>query len=328
MSEIIIATIITVSSVGIVAAVILYWASQKFKVFEDPRIDEVDEVLPAANCGGCGYPGCRNFAEACVKADTLDDLNCPVGGNDTMKAVAEVLGKEVTAKEKMIAVLRCHGSPTFRPRVNEYDGAGNCTVVSKLYAGDTDCQYGCLGHGDCVEVCDFDAIHINPISLLPEVTEANCTACNACIEACPKDLLELRPAGKKGRRVYVSCMNQDKGGAAKKACKVACIGCKRCEKVCPHDAIKTENFLAYIDPFACKLCRKCIVECPTDAIHETNFPPRKTKPAAAKSKTAVKKKPAAEKKASAKKTEELNLTKRAKEQSEEQKEQKKDKSKE
>jgi len=280
MNEIVIATIVTVSAVGIVAAIILYWASQKFKVFEDPRIADVEAVLPAANCGGCGYPGCRNFAEACVKADNLDKLNCPVGGNETMALVGKALGKEATARDRMIAVVRCSGTPEFRNRTNIYDGASNCTIASKLYAGDTDCAWGCLGMGDCVDVCNFDAIHINPLTLLPEVSQEKCTACNSCVVACPKDIIELRPAGKKNMRIFVSCINQDKGGDAKKACSVACIGCTKCQKVCPHEAITIQNFLAYIDPIACKLCRKCVTECPTNAIWEVNFPPRKLKPAA------------------------------------------------
>lgn len=279
MDEVILATIVTVSSVGLLAAIILYWASQKFKVFEDPRIDEVEEILPAANCGGCGYAGCRNFAEACVKEESLDNLFCPVGGNDTMKAVANVLGRTATEKDRLIAVIRCSGSPANREKTNNYDGALNCTIQASLYSGDTGCQYGCLGLGECVEVCNFDAIHMNPVTMLPEVTEDNCTACNACVEVCPKDIIELRPAGKKSRRIYVSCINEDKGGTAKKACNVACIGCSKCFKVCPHEAITMNNFLAYIDPLACKLCRKCVEVCPTDAIHELNFPARKEKPA-------------------------------------------------
>lgn len=281
MNEIILATIITVSSVGVVASIILYWASQKFKVFEDPRIDEVEDSLPASNCGGCGYPGCRNFAEACVNSESLDKLYCPVGGNDTMNKVAEILGQTSTQKIKQIAVLKCSGSPSHRNKINVYDGAENCTIVSNLYSGETGCSYGCLGLGECVEVCNFDAIFMNPVTLLPEVVEDKCTACNACIEVCPKNLLELRPVGPKSKRIYVSCVNADKGGTAKKACMVACIGCNKCLKVCPHEAITINSFLAYIDPVACKLCRKCIPECPTNAIHELNFPPRKTKSIAA-----------------------------------------------
>jgi Na+-translocating ferredoxin:NAD+ oxidoreductase subunit B len=288
MNEVIITTIISLGSIGTVAAVILYWASQKFKVIEDPRIDEVEDALPASNCGGCGFAGCRNFAEACVKADELDDLDCPVGGNDVMKTVASILGKEVEQKDKKIAVLLCSGSPKYRDNYNQYDGAKNCTIVSDLYAGETDCQYGCLGLGECVEVCNFEAIYMNPITNLPEVVEENCTACNACIEICPKNILELRPAGKRSRRIYVSCLNEDLGGAAKKACSVACIGCSKCFKVCPHDAITMNNNLAYIHADACKLCRKCVDVCPTDSIHELNFPPPRPKKPASEKKTAEK----------------------------------------
>jgi len=312
-NEIIIATIATISSVGVVAAVILYWASQKFKVFEDPRIEEVNDVLPAANCGGCGFPGCGNFADACVKADSLDDLYCPVGGNDCMTAVADVLGKTVIEKDRQVAVVRCSGAPKFRPRITQYDGADNCTVAANLFGGETGCTNGCLGLGECVDACEFNAIHMNPITGLPEVTEANCTGCNGCIVACPKDIIELRPVGKKSKRIYVSCINTDKGGSAKKACSVACIGCSKCLKVCPHDAIEVKSFLAYIDPIACKLCRKCIVECPTDAIHELNFPPRRPKKVAvaAAGDSAAKKAPV---KKVVPKKEGINLVEMAKEQ--------------
>ena len=132
-----------------------------------------------------------------------------------------------------------------------------------------------MGHGECVDACDFDAMYIDPDTGLPVVIADKCVGCGACVKACPKDILELRNKGKKDRRIFVSCVNEDKGGVAKKACSVACIGCMKCFKVCPFEAITMKNNLAYIDYNKCKLCRKCVVVCPTDAIHELNFPPRK-----------------------------------------------------
>jgi Na+-translocating ferredoxin:NAD+ oxidoreductase RNF subunit RnfB len=275
--NIILISVIVLGVIGLLSGLILYFTAQKFKVYEDPKIDEVEEVLPSANCGGCGYPGCRNFAEACVAAETLDNLFCPVGGNDVMKKVAEILGKTVEEQDPLIAVVRCSGSPEFRKVTTNYEGVMTCAIEHALYGGHTDCQYGCLGHGDCVVVCEFDAIHMNPKTLLPEVEEDKCTGCGACVEACPKDIIELRPQGPKNRRIYVSCVNQDKGGVAKKACEVACIGCKACVKACKFDAITIDNFLAYIDADACRLCRACVPVCPTNSILEINFPPRKTK---------------------------------------------------
>ncbi len=277
MTETVLYTIISLSILGAIMAVILYLVAQKFKVYEDPRIDEVEEALPAANCGGCGYPGCRGFAEALVKADDISDFYCPVGGNETMAKVAEILGKSVEEKEAQVAVVRCAGSFDKRPRNNFYDGPASCAIESALYGGETGCHYGCLGQGDCVEACDFEAIFMDENTGLPYVIDDNCTACGACVEVCPNDIIELRKKNKKDRKIYVSCVNQDKGGPAKKACKVACIGCGKCVKVCPFDAITMENNLAYIDPLKCKLCRKCVEECPTNAIVEVNFPPRKKK---------------------------------------------------
>ena len=275
MNPVILYTILTLSVTGIAAAIVLYIIARQFRVVEDPRIDQVEDALPAANCGGCGYPGCRNFAEACVKANDLTNLFCPVGGNDTMAHVAQILGKEAPEQDPLVAVVRCSGSYEHRARVNHYDGAASCSISSSLYSGDTGCQWGCLGHGDCVRVCDFEAIYMNPETGLPVVIDENCTACGACVEACPKDIIELRRRNKRDRKIFVSCINEDKGGIAKKSCSVACTGCGKCEEVCPHDAIIIENFLAYIHPVTCKLCRKCVEVCPTNAILEINFPPRK-----------------------------------------------------
>jgi len=275
--SIILYTVLMLSILGVLAAVILYFVAQKFKVYEDPRIDEVEAVLPGANCGGCGYPGCRGFAEAFVKADDISTFFCPVGGNETSAAAAKVVGKSAVEQAPMVAVVRCSGSPDHRPKTSIYNGATSCKVATTLFSGDTGCQYGCLGLADCVDACTFDAIYMDEKTGLPVVIDDNCTACGACVTACPKDIIELRKKGPKGKRIFVSCINKDKGGMAKKSCSVACIGCNKCVKVCPHDAITLENFLAYIDYDKCKLCRKCVDECPTDAILEVNFPPKRKK---------------------------------------------------
>ncbi|MDO5522770.1 MAG: Fe-S cluster domain-containing protein [Bacteroidia bacterium] len=276
--SVLLSAVATLGAIGAGSAAILYFVSRKFHVEEDPRIEEVQDALPAANCGGCGFPGCASFARACVEAETLDDLNCPVGGQDTMNKVAEILGKIAATSAKKIAVVRCSGSCDERPRLNLYDGVSNCAIAASLYGGDTGCSFGCYGLGDCEVSCTFDAIHINPATMLPEVVEDKCTACGACVKACPKDIIELRKQGPKSRRIYVSCVNKDKGAVAKKACNVACIGCTKCQQVCPFEAITIENNLAFIIDDKCRLCRKCVPVCPTNSILELNFPPKKEKP--------------------------------------------------
>jgi Na+-translocating ferredoxin:NAD+ oxidoreductase RNF subunit RnfB len=268
-------TIISLSLLGAVSAVVLYFVAQKFKVFEDARIDLVEAELPAANCGGCGYAGCRNLAETMVKAETLDGLYCPVGGNDVMARISKVLGREAVAREARIAVLRCNGTCELRPRTSHYEGVSSCAVEALLYGGETGCSYGCLGCGDCAVACSFDALHMDPLTGLPVVDDKKCTACGACIKACPKDLFELRKRWKGDKKIYVACMNKDRGALAGKNCSVACIGCSKCYKVCPWEAITMNDYLAFIDSEKCRLCRKCVPECPTDSIIEFGFPARK-----------------------------------------------------
>ncbi|MCG8700645.1 MAG: Fe-S cluster domain-containing protein [Bacteroidales bacterium] len=277
MNTVLLYTVLSLSALGVLAAIVLYFVAQKFKVVEDPRIDEVEEILPAANCGGCGYPGCRNFAEVCVKSESLDGLLCPVGGGDVMQAVAKILGMEASVADPRVAVLKCNGNCDVRPKINEYDSATTCSISAMLYGGDTGCQHGCLGHGDCVTVCTFDALHMNTQTGLPEVIDDKCTSCGACVKACPRELFELRKRAKKDRKIYVACNNEEKGGIAKKNCKAACIGCSKCLKICPFEAIVIKNNLAYIDSDKCRLCRKCVTECPTNAIIEIGFPPKKVK---------------------------------------------------
>lgn len=277
---------ITLGVIGAFAAVILYFVAKKFYVYEDPRIDEVEAALPGANCGACGYPGCRGFADACVKADELGNMLCPVGGTPTMERVGAILGKTAAVAEPTVAVVRCNGTCEHRPRTNEYDGVKSCAIAHNLYGGETGCSWGCLGMGDCEVACKFDALHVNKETGLPEIDEDKCTSCGACVKACPRLLIEIRKKGPKSRRVYVACRNKDKGAVAKKACTAACIGCSKCAKACAFEAITISDNLAFIDSQKCRLCRKCVEECPTGAIVELNFPPRKPKEAPVAQETA------------------------------------------
>ena len=277
----ILTAVIVLGAIALIAAVILYVCSKKFAVKEDPRIAQVSAILPGANCGGCGFPGCSGMADALVKgadAGSLDGLMCPVGGAEVMGQVADLLGMAIANTDPMGAVVRCNGTCELRPRMAEYDGLRTCTAMNACGAGETGCGYGCLGCGDCVAACQFDAIHMNPETGLPEVDEDKCTACGACTKACPRHIIELRKKGPKGRRIYVSCMNKDKGAAAMKACKAACIGCGKCEKECKFEAITITNNLSYIDFNKCRMCKKCVEACPTHAIHAVNFPAPKPKP--------------------------------------------------
>lgn len=276
--------VIVLGAIALISAIVLYAVSKKFAVQEDPRIGQVVELLPGANCGGCGFAGCAGMADALVKgADlgSIDGLMCPVGGADVMGQVADLLGMAVANTDPMVAVVRCNGTCEHRPRIVEYDGLRSCQAVNATCAGETGCGFGCLGCGDCVAACQFGAITMDEETGLPVVDEEKCTACGACAKACPRHIIELRKKGPKGRRVYVQCVNKDKGAVAKKACAVACIGCGKCQKVCNFDAITVENNVAYIDFNKCRMCTKCVDECPTGALVKVNFPVRKPKPEAA-----------------------------------------------
>lgn len=272
--------VFVLGAIALVAALVLFGVSRKFAVEEDPRIGQVIETLPGANCGGCGFAGCSGMAAALVKgADrgAIEGLRCPVGGSEVMGKVAALLGMKATETEPMVAVVRCDGSCEHRPRIAEYDGLRTCAAMNSCGSGETGCGYGCLGCGDCVEACQFGAITIHPETGIPEVDEEKCGGCGACSRTCPRHIIEVRKKGPKGKRVYVQCVNKDKGAVASKACSVACIGCGKCQKVCKFEAITVENNLAYVDFNKCRMCTKCVDECPTGALVKVNFPVKKAR---------------------------------------------------
>jgi electron transport complex protein RnfB len=267
-------SLISLGGIAALFAVLLYVVARRFHVKEDPRVKEVENLLPGINCGACGFPGCPGMAEALVKASEEGDishLSCPPGGPSTMEEISSYFGLEAGTIDEKVAVLRCGGSCDAAPAKSRYDGPSSCSIQAMLHAGESGCPFGCLGQGDCEVVCEFDALHMNPETGLPEVDPEKCTACNACVVACPRNLFELRPVGRKERRVWVNCQSQEKGAQAKKHCSVSCIGCGICVKTCPEkiQAISMENNLAYIDPEKCIMCGKCIPVCPTGAIQAT-----------------------------------------------------------
>ncbi len=262
-------TLVLMGLLGLVGAIVLYLTAKKFKVVEDPRIDQIEGLLPGANCGACGCKGCRDFACECVRRGNLDGLTCPGAGTAAMKNIASILGVDSVDAARNIAVLKCNGSCGARPLTYEYDGASSCAVMDAVGCGTSACSYGCLGCGDCVSVCRFGALRIDELSKLPVVDEKTCTGCGVCVRECPRHLIELRPEGRRNRRVWVACSSRDKGAVARKICSAACIGCGKCAKVCPFGAIEVTDNLSYINPDLCKACGKCLGVCPTGSICAT-----------------------------------------------------------
>lgn len=277
MTTIVVYTVLMLMALGLVAALILNVVMKFFHVEEDPRIDDVEAMLPGANCGGCGFAGCRGFATAMVENEDISHLYCPVGGAESMNPAAEYLGKTPAVKDPMVATVKCSGCLQSRPKLNDYVGTGSCSIEASLYTGESGCPNGCLGYGDCAAACQFGAIYVDPKSGIAVVDPEKCTACGMCVAACPKQIIELRLRRPKNKAVFVACSTTQKGAAVRKACKEGCISCKKCSKVCPFDAISFEKGIAYIDASKCKLCRKCVNECPTGAIKLVNLEPLKVK---------------------------------------------------
>jgi RnfABCDGE-type electron transport complex B subunit len=253
--------IITMAALGLLFSLGLAFAYQKLKVEEDPKVVAVSESLPQANCGACGYSGCRAFAEAVVDGDAPAN-GCPVGGGETARMIAEILGVEAGEMIKRVARLHCRGDRAAAKDRGDYLGLTTC-YAANLVGGNKQCSYGCLGYGDCVRACQFEAMYMGD-DALPHVIEENCTACGKCVDACPRNLYELHPLD---QEIFVYCKSLDRGPAAKKACKNACIGCGICARACPEGIEMKDNLAVILDYKKIEPEQiPAIEKCPTDAI--------------------------------------------------------------
>lgn len=249
-----------IGALTLALASLLVLANRKLYVEEDPRIEVVEDLLPSANCGACSYPGCRPFAEGLVQGETLPG-KCTVSTEEGRAQIADFLGVDVGAEEKMVARLACAGGSNVARNRAHYDGIMTCGAAAQVAGGGKNCFWGCLGLADCAEVCDFDAIQMNA-HLLPVVDEAKCTACGDCVDACPKDLFSLH---KVSQRLWVACKSLDAGDELLDECEVACTACGRCAMDAPG-LITMEDNLPVIDYERKHDTKEPIERCPTGAI--------------------------------------------------------------
>ncbi|HHE38393.1 MAG TPA: RnfABCDGE type electron transport complex subunit B [Candidatus Cloacimonetes bacterium] len=261
---IILYSIATLGILGIIYGLGLALASKKFHVEVDPKIEQINEVLPQANCGACGLPGCSAYAEAIVNKG--EDINlCAPGGESSIKEIARIMGIKASTKERNIAVIHCqsggYNNTFFR---YEYQGIATCKAAVLVTHGPNLCNFGCVFQNDCIAACHFDALHLDENGIRV-VDKEKCTGCGACAKACPRNLIEMVPISKK---VHILCSSHDKGVEAKKRCgnKTACISCGLCVKKCPVGAIEMKDDLAVIDYEKCISCGECAKVCPTGAI--------------------------------------------------------------
>jgi len=253
---------LVLGGLGLFFGFLIALASKKFYVWEDPRIGEVEQLLPNSNCGACGQPGCRAFAEGLV-VGRLQPSGCTVMGPDAISDVASYLGVDAGAANKRVARLLCAGGKNEAVRNSDYAGLETCKAAAAVAGGGKACHWGCLGLGDCERVCLLDAIFMND-DLLPVVLPERCTACNDCVVACPKDLFVLMPIEQK---LIVQCKNLLKGDAAEDLCSVACNTCNRCVADAEPGVIEIINNLAVINYEKNALTSpKAISRCPTGAI--------------------------------------------------------------
>lgn len=255
-------TVTFMLGLGLTLSSVLAIANRKLWVFEDPRIDEVEELLPNTNCGACGSAGCRVFAEALI-AGEISPANCTVNSPQATGEIADYLGIDAGDIVKRVARLACAGGSNVARNQANYDGMGSCRAASVIAGGPKSCSWGCIGLEDCAKVCDQNAITMNRHHL-PVVDPEKCTACNDCVEICPKGLFSLQPIT---QRLWVACNNLLHGDAAEAECEVACTACERCVVDSPEGLIQIENNLAVINPEKNHLASPVAIErCPTGAI--------------------------------------------------------------
>ena len=254
--------VLFMAGLGLLLAGVLVVANRRLYVYEDPRIDDVEGLLPSANCGACGSPGCRPFAEGLISGAN-EPAQCTVNSKAMNKAIADYLGVDLGHREKRVARLACAGGSHVAHIRASYRGMDSCRAAALVSGGGKGCAWGCLGMGDCAAVCDFDAITMDRHGL-PVVEPEACTACGDCVDVCPKDLFSLHPVG---HRLFVACSNREKGDAAEAECEVICTACERCAVDSPEGLIEIRGNLAVIDYAKNGLASKVAIErCPTGAI--------------------------------------------------------------
>ncbi len=234
-------TTLAIGGVGAACGGALAMAAKFLAVHEDPRIEETANLLPGANCGGCAYAGCADYAKAIILDDAEINL-CAPGGESTLCALAAMMGVEASAAEKKVAIVLCGGDSDKAPRKFAYNGIADCTAANSTGAGDKKCAYGCLGYGSCSRACPTGAIEISKglATIHPEL----CIGCGACVKTCPRKLIHMIPAS---RTMHILCSSKDKGPIVKKACSVGCIGCTKCTKMVEDEAITMQGPLAIVD---------------------------------------------------------------------------------
>lgn len=256
------AAILSLGCIGLIAAVALGFAAKKFAVEVDPRELAAMEVLPGANCGACGFPGCAGYAKALV-AGTVDLNQCPPGGADVVAKLARILGVEAAAAARELAVVLCQGDNRKAQVKYHYLGLSDCTAAQKIAGGPKACPGGCLGLGSCQRVCPFDAIEMTDDGLAV-INREKCTGCRKCIAVCPRNVIRMTPYESE---VHVLCNSHDKGAVVRKYCQIGCIGCHICKKTIP-DAYKVEDFLATVIYGQDAEASEAIDKCPTKCIRD------------------------------------------------------------